>query len=128
MGYEIFFLFLTTKRGTIIVLFFKQFNIFLNSKLSVEVKINDNIVRAQDELTCVLGECISIGVGVCNALDNPLRDLTLSINFYQDHHNGVNNYRLDTKLSIAGSNKFLLPSVNIRILIIFNSFNLKKKY
>lgn len=81
------------------------------SPLQWEVKINDNIVRAQDELTCVLGECISIGVGVCNALDNPLRDLTLSINFYQDHHNGVNNYRLDTKLSIAGSNKFLLPSL-----------------
>lgn len=77
------------------------------------MKINDNIVKAQDELNYVLGECISIGVGVCNALENPLRDLTLSINFYQDHHNGVNNYRLDTRLSIAGSNKVLLPLVNI---------------
>ena len=36
----------------------------------------------------------------------------LSINFYQDHHNGVNNYQLETRLSIAGANKVMLPAVS----------------
>lgn len=77
-----------------------------------EITINDATVKAQDELTCGLGECISVGVGVCNALEHPLNDLTLSINFYQDHHNGVNNYQLETRLSIAGANKVMLPAVS----------------
>uniref|UniRef100_A0A0C9R0S0 Bru_0 protein n=1 Tax=Fopius arisanus TaxID=64838 RepID=A0A0C9R0S0_9HYME len=81
------------------------------SPLQWEVSINDTAVKPQDEITCGLGECVSIGVGVCNALEHPLSDLSLSINFYQDHHNGVNNYRLDTRLSIAGANKVMLPTL-----------------
>lgn len=78
----------------------------------LEVTINDTIFKAQDEVTCGLGECVSVGVGVSNALENPLKNLILSINLYQDHHNGVNNYRLDTRVSIAGSNKVMLPTVS----------------
>ncbi|XP_043670547.1 protein brunelleschi [Vespula pensylvanica] len=81
------------------------------SPLQWEVTINDTMVKAQDELTCNLGECVNIGIGVCNALEHPLSDLILSINFYQDHHNGVNNYQLDTRLSIAGANKVMLPAL-----------------
>ncbi|XP_032667363.1 protein brunelleschi [Odontomachus brunneus] len=81
------------------------------SPLQWEITINDVTVKAQDELTCGLGECVSVGVGVCNALEHPLNDLTLSINFYQDHHNGVNNYQLETRLSIAGANKVMLPAL-----------------
>lgn len=40
----------------------------------------------------------------------------LSINFYQDHHNGVNNYQLETRLSIAGANKIMLPAVSYFII------------
>lgn len=83
----------------------------------LEITINDTIVKAQDELSCALGECISVGVGVCNALEHPLSDLTLSINFYQDHHNGVNNYQLETRLSIAGTNKVMLPAVSYNFCI-----------
>ncbi|KZC10481.1 Protein brunelleschi [Dufourea novaeangliae] len=81
------------------------------SPLQWEIKINDTIVKAQDELTCNLGECVNVGIGICNALKHPLSDLILSINFYQDHHNGVNNYQLETKLSIAGANKVMLPAL-----------------
>lgn len=62
---------------------------------------------------------MSVGIGVCNALERPLRDLILSINFYQDHHNGVNNYRLDTRLSTAGANKVMLPIVRINRIYLF---------
>ncbi|XP_076285464.1 trafficking protein particle complex subunit brun isoform X1 [Lasioglossum baleicum] len=79
------------------------------SPLQWEIKINDAIVKAQDELTCNLGECVNVGIGICNTLEHPLADLVLSINFYQDHHNGVNNYQLETRLSIAGANKVMLP-------------------
>ena len=81
----------------------------------LEVTINDAIFKAQDEVTCGLGDCVSVGVGVSNALENPLRNLTLSINLYQDHHNGVNNYRLDTRVSIAGANKVMLPTVSSKL-------------
>ncbi|KOX80449.1 Trafficking protein particle complex subunit 9 [Melipona quadrifasciata] len=81
------------------------------SPLQWEIKINDAVVKAQDELTCNLGECVSVGIGICNALEHPLSDLMLSINFYQDHHNGVNNYQLETRLSIAGANKVMLPAL-----------------
>lgn len=77
-----------------------------------EVTINDTLFKAQDEVTCNLGECVNVGVAVSNALENPLKNLMLSINLYQDHHNGVNNYRLDTRVSIAGANKVLLPTVS----------------
>ncbi|XP_076241389.1 trafficking protein particle complex subunit brun isoform X1 [Calliopsis andreniformis] len=81
------------------------------SPLQWEIKINDTIVKAQEELTCSLGECVSVRIGICNALEYPLSDLMLSINFYQDHHNGVNNYQLETRLSIAGANKVMLPAL-----------------
>ncbi|XP_003400188.1 protein brunelleschi isoform X1 [Bombus terrestris] len=81
------------------------------SPLQWEIKINDATVKAQDELTCSLGECVSVGIGICNALEHPLSDLMLTINFYQDHHNGVNNYQLETRLSIAGANKVMLPAL-----------------
>lgn len=45
-------------------------------------------------------------------MEHPLSDLMLTINFYQDHHNGVNNYQLETRLSIAGANKVMLPAVS----------------
>ena len=81
--------------------------------VSPEIVINDQTVKAQDEITCNLGDCMTIGVGVSNALEHPLSDLTLSVSFYQDHQNGVNNYRLDTRLSIAGANKVMLPTVSL---------------
>ncbi|CAK9819366.1 Protein brunelleschi [Anthophora quadrimaculata] len=81
------------------------------SPLQWEIKINDTIVKAQEELKCSLGECVSVGIGICNALEHPLSDLMLSINFYQDHHNGVNNYQLETRLSIAGANKVMLSAL-----------------
>lgn len=56
---------------------------------------------------------MSLGIGVSNALKNPLQNLTLSINLFQDHHNGMNNYRLDARVSIAGANKVMLPTVSI---------------
>lgn len=102
-----------------------SFNASINNFLCFsEIKINDTVVKAQDELTCSLGECVSVGIGICNALEHPLSDLMLSINFYQDHHNGVNNYQLETRLSIAGANKIMLPAVSYfidkkKILIIF---------
>ncbi|XP_014228052.1 protein brunelleschi [Trichogramma pretiosum] len=81
------------------------------SPLQWEITINEKVFKSQDELKCTLGDCVSVGVGVSNALENPLKNLTLSVNLYQDHHNGVHNYRLDSRVSIAGANKVMLPTL-----------------
>ncbi|KAK0077256.1 hypothetical protein PV325_004208 [Microctonus aethiopoides] len=99
-------------KATLFGIFFEQdmLDIVRMSPLDWEVTINNTAVKPQDEITCGLGDCVNIGVTVYNALEQPLTNLNLSINFYQDYHNGVNNYRLDTRLSIAGANKITLPT------------------
>ncbi|CAD6203093.1 GSCOCG00009729001-RA-CDS [Cotesia congregata] len=75
------------------------------------IVINDTAVKPQDEITCTIGECVSIGVGVCNALERPLSNLCLTIDFYQDYQNGTCNYKLDNLLAIAGASKVMLPTL-----------------
>ncbi|XP_034950391.1 protein brunelleschi [Chelonus insularis] len=82
------------------------------SPLQWEILINEHPVKPQDEITCKIGQCVNIGVGLSNALKNPLSDLSLSINFYQDYQNGTVNYRLDSRLCIIGASKVLLPTLN----------------
>ncbi|XP_008555730.1 protein brunelleschi [Microplitis demolitor] len=81
------------------------------SPLQWEVVINDTAVKPQDEITCTIGDCVSIGVGVCNSLERPLSNLCLTIEFYQDYQNGTCNYKLDNLLAIAGASKVMLPTL-----------------
>lgn len=62
-------------------------------------------MKPQNEVGCEAGKCLSIGITVTNILECPLRQLTMTIQFYQDHQNGVNNYRLETRLAVAGATK-----------------------
>lgn len=73
--------------------------------LFIDVSINSELVKPQTEVNCDSGECIAIAVSVINILECPLRELTMTIQFYQDHQNGVNNYRLETRLAVAGATK-----------------------
>ncbi|CAG5074038.1 Similar to brun: Protein brunelleschi (Drosophila melanogaster) [Cotesia congregata] len=74
-------------------------------------KLCSQHTAALDEITCTIGECVSIGVGVCNALERPLSNLCLTIDFYQDYQNGTCNYKLDNLLAIAGASKVMLPTL-----------------
>lgn len=95
---------------------------FLFDDLITEVAINDVVFKAQDELSCNLGECVSVGVRLTNAFENPLKNLILSISLYQDHYNGVSNYRLDARVCIAGANKVMLPTVSYCFCKFFQFF------
>ncbi|KOB69481.1 NIK-and IKBKB-binding protein [Operophtera brumata] len=57
------------------------------------------------------GECLSLGVAVCNHLSRPLHKLCLSVQFYQDYNNGVLSYKLDNRVATAGNNKVVLSTL-----------------
>lgn len=63
-------------------------------------------VPPQGEINCTTGQCIRLGVTICNTSSAPLQELTLSIRFYQDHLNGVHNYMvMETRISTSGPNE-----------------------
>ncbi|XP_018334201.1 protein brunelleschi [Agrilus planipennis] len=79
------------------------------SPIQWEVLINDGLIKPQEEVNCVVGECLEIKVGVSNCFEKPLRQLTLSVQFYQDYQNGMQNYQLETRLAFTGTTKIILP-------------------
>ncbi|XP_044738688.1 protein brunelleschi [Chrysoperla carnea] len=81
------------------------------SPLNWNVTLNSQITKSQEEICFNIGESITLGIQISNNLERPLRQLTLDIQFYQDHQNGINNYRLDTRLATIGATKVLLPTL-----------------
>ncbi|XP_049774968.1 protein brunelleschi [Schistocerca cancellata] len=81
------------------------------SPLQWEITINQQPVKSQEEVSCHTGQCLRLGITVFNYLERPLWQVVMTVQFYQDHQNGVNNYRLETRLACAGSTKVLLPEL-----------------
>ncbi|XP_069696670.1 protein brunelleschi isoform X2 [Periplaneta americana] len=81
------------------------------SPLQWEVTLNSLPVKPQEELSCRAGQCLQLGISVHNFLERSLWQVCLAVQFYQDHQNGVNNYRLETRLASAGASKVLLPEL-----------------
>ncbi|XP_066993209.1 protein brunelleschi [Anabrus simplex] len=81
------------------------------SPVQWEVTLNSQPIKTQEDLSCKTGQCLQLGITVFNFLERPLWQVALSIQFYQDHQNGVNNYRLDTRLATAGAPKVILPKL-----------------
>lgn len=72
----------------------------------LEVFSDGVAVPPQGEINCTTGQCIRLGVTICNTSSAPLQELTLSIRFYQDHLNGVHNYMvMETRISTSGPNE-----------------------
>lgn len=67
--------------------------------------MNSQVTKLQEEINFKIGEAIALGISISNNLERPLRQLILDIQFYQDHQNGINNYRLDTRLATVGATK-----------------------
>ncbi|XP_039275687.1 protein brunelleschi isoform X4 [Nilaparvata lugens] len=84
------------------------------SPVNWEVLLNSKSIRSsqgESELTSKIGQCLNVGVWVHNSLSWPLVNLELSLQFFQDHQNGVTNYQLDTRLATAGVTQVQLPEV-----------------
>lgn len=94
--------------------------------LFAEVTLNSQPVKPQEELRCRAGQCLQLGISVCNFLERSLRQVCLAVQFYQDHQNGVNNYRLETRLASAGASKVLLPEVGNTFLLLMDQCVMKQ--
>lgn len=73
--------------------------------LSLEVKINGDTFKLHEDLSCEAGDCVELQMSVANSLQTCLKDVTLSVQFYQDYNNGTLNYRMDTRLAVSGASK-----------------------
>ncbi|XP_058124647.1 protein brunelleschi [Anopheles ziemanni] len=80
--------------------------------LEWEVKVDEQVVAPQSEVTCVTGQFLSFSISICNLSASVLHQVQLSVQFYQDYQNGVQNYRLETRLTMSGPNHVLIPSLN----------------
>ncbi|XP_053690651.1 protein brunelleschi [Sabethes cyaneus] len=80
--------------------------------LQWEVKVDNQPVAPQSEVTCVTGQFMSLSIGICNLSASVLHQVQLSVQFYQDYQNGHHNYRLETRVTMTGPNHILIPSLN----------------
>lgn len=71
----------------------------------IEVFIDNVSVQPQSEVTCNIGQCVTLGISICNLSLAALQQLTLLIQFYQDYQNGIHNYRLETRVTMTGPNQ-----------------------
>lgn len=72
------------------------------------MKINDKSIAPQSEVTVACGSRITIGIIISNNQATPLHNLVLSVQFYQDYQNGMQNYRLETRTCTTGPNLWVL--------------------
>lgn len=70
----------------------------------LDVKINDKIVSPQSEVSVSIGTQVMIEIDISNNQAAALHNLMLTVQFYQDFQNGVHNYRLETRVTMSGSN------------------------
>lgn len=70
----------------------------------LDVSINDLAVAPQSEVTCVVGQSVPLAIEICNVSSSALEQLTLSIQFFQDYQNSMQNYRLETRVIMSGPN------------------------
>lgn len=70
----------------------------------LDVKINEKSIAPQSEITVACGSRITIDINVSNNQATPLHNLILSVQFYQDFQNGIQNYRLETRTCSSGPN------------------------
>ncbi|XP_054742019.1 protein brunelleschi [Anastrepha obliqua] len=79
------------------------------SPLQWMVSFQNTPVQPQSEIVCAAGQSAVLNVSVCNQSAQPLRNLVLTIKFYQDYLNGMENYNLDTRVAISGPNRVSIP-------------------
>ncbi|KAH1007037.1 hypothetical protein HUJ04_004319 [Dendroctonus ponderosae] len=89
----------------------RMLNIVRMSPLQWDIKINGDTFSSQEDLSCEAGDCMELQMSIANSLETSLKELTLSVQFYQDYNNGTLNYRMDTRLAISGASKKILSSL-----------------
>lgn len=71
------------------------------------MKINQKSIAPQSEITVTCGSRITIDISISNNQATTLHNLVLSVQFYQDFQNGMQNYRLETRTCSSGANRWV---------------------
>ncbi|XP_065336501.1 protein brunelleschi [Cloeon dipterum] len=82
------------------------------SPLDWVLSVDGTALSCEEEFTCTAGRPLQVLVRLTNQLPFPLDNVTLSISIYQDYQNGTRNYRLDTRVAIAGASTILLGKLS----------------
>lgn len=73
--------------------------------LRLGVSINGKEMPSTSEIACTTGQSIPFHIEIENQSPAELKDLTLSIQFYQDYQNGTSKFQLETRVALSGPNK-----------------------
>ncbi|KAL3284966.1 hypothetical protein HHI36_019095 [Cryptolaemus montrouzieri] len=76
-----------------------------------EVRVNNALVKPQEEINCEAGDCLQLLVKVTNCLDEALEQIMLCVQFYQDYENGNLNYRMETRLAMTGTSRYPISNL-----------------
>nr|XP_018912061.1 PREDICTED: protein brunelleschi [Bemisia tabaci]XP_018912062.1 PREDICTED: protein brunelleschi [Bemisia tabaci]XP_018912063.1 PREDICTED: protein brunelleschi [Bemisia tabaci] len=86
-----------------IILSPEMLDIVRTSPIDWKVTVNSKSLKPQSEFITQVGELLEFEVALHNLLGQPLQNLALLVQFYQDYQNGVINSQLDSCLAIAGT-------------------------
>ncbi|XP_037709096.1 protein brunelleschi [Drosophila subpulchrella] len=79
------------------------------SPLEWAISFQETPVQPHSEMVCTVGQRSHLSIQLANQSLQPLRNLVLSIKFYQDYLNGMENYNLETRVAISGPNRIAIP-------------------
>ncbi|XP_068150379.1 protein brunelleschi [Drosophila tropicalis] len=79
------------------------------SPLQWDITFRETPVQPHSEMMCTVGQCALLSIQLTNKSLQPLKNLVLSIKFYQDYLNGMENYNLETRVAISGPNRIVIP-------------------
>lgn len=68
-------------------------------------------MQPHSELICTIGQSAKLTINLTNQSLHPLKNLVLTIKFYQDYLNGIENYNLETRVAISGPNRYDILTV-----------------
>ncbi|KAH8378403.1 hypothetical protein KR093_011176 [Drosophila rubida] len=79
------------------------------SPLEWSISFQDAPVQPHSEIVATVGQRAQLSINLTNQSLQPLKNLVLTIKFYQDYLNGMENYNLETRVAISGPNRITIP-------------------
>ncbi|KAH8419358.1 hypothetical protein KR222_006517 [Zaprionus bogoriensis] len=79
------------------------------SPLHWAISFQNAPVQPHSEVVCTAGQQAELSIKLTNQSLQPLKNLVLTIKFYQDYLNGMENYNLETRVAISGPNRITIP-------------------
>ncbi|KAH8263607.1 hypothetical protein KR044_011401 [Drosophila immigrans] len=88
--------------------------------LEWSISFQDAPVQPHSEIVATVGQRAQLSIKLTNQSLQPLRNLVLTIKFYQDYLNGMENYNLETRVALSGPNRVTIPVLEKHAMIQHN--------